>query len=116
MAGPTVAFPAAGRFERIPNPVRPFLAADQSLRKTSTAPTTSLRNCPPGESREGKADGFEEIVGTSPALVEVLDLVRTVAPTDSTVMIEGETGTGKELVARAPFMPIASAEPAPFSN
>jgi formate hydrogenlyase transcriptional activator len=46
-------------------------------------------------------DGFEGIVGTSGALREVLDLVRTVAPTDSTVLIEGETGTGKELIASA---------------
>jgi formate hydrogenlyase transcriptional activator len=46
-------------------------------------------------------DGFEGIVGASEALREVLDLVRTVAPTDSTALIEGETGTGKELIARA---------------
>jgi formate hydrogenlyase transcriptional activator len=45
--------------------------------------------------------GFEHIVGSSTALMEMLDLVRTVAPTDSTVLIEGETGTGKELVAGA---------------
>lgn len=44
---------------------------------------------------------FDGIVGCSKALAEVLDLVRTVAPTESTVLIEGETGTGKELVARA---------------
>jgi len=49
----------------------------------------------------GVNDGFEDIVGASRALREVLDLVRTVAPTDSTALIEGETGTGKELVARA---------------
>ena len=44
---------------------------------------------------------FEEIVGTSPALQPVLARVAKVASTDSTVLITGETGTGKELVARA---------------
>jgi formate hydrogenlyase transcriptional activator len=44
---------------------------------------------------------FEEIVGKSQALHRVLKLVETVAPTDSTVLIFGETGTGKELIARA---------------
>ena len=42
-----------------------------------------------------------EIVGESPEMMKVMDLVRTVAPTDTTVMIRGESGTGKELVARA---------------
>src|SRR5262249_26333389 len=44
---------------------------------------------------------FEEIVGTSPALQPVLARVARVARTDTTVLINGETGTGKELVARA---------------
>ena len=44
---------------------------------------------------------FQEIVGNSRALVEVLRNVETVAPTDSTVLIMGETGCGKELIARA---------------
>jgi len=44
---------------------------------------------------------FEEIVGNSQALHRVLRMVETVAPTDSTVLISGETGTGKELIARA---------------
>jgi formate hydrogenlyase transcriptional activator len=48
-----------------------------------------------------KASMFEEIVGTSPALQTVLSNISQVAPTDSTVLITGETGTGKELVARA---------------
>jgi len=53
------------------------------------------------EEHEHEHKGFEGIVGSSVALMEVLDLVRTVAPTDSTVLIEGETGTGKELIAAA---------------
>jgi formate hydrogenlyase transcriptional activator len=46
-------------------------------------------------------NGFNEIIGNSPALEFVLAEVERVAPTDSTVLIEGETGTGKELIARA---------------
>ena len=45
--------------------------------------------------------GFDEIVGTSPALARVLAQVEQVAPTDAAVLLLGETGTGKELVARA---------------
>jgi formate hydrogenlyase transcriptional activator len=48
-----------------------------------------------------KASMFEEIVGASPALTSVLSRVSRVASSDSTVLIAGETGTGKELVARA---------------
>jgi formate hydrogenlyase transcriptional activator len=44
---------------------------------------------------------FEQLVGNSPALESVLEQVERVAPTDSTVLIQGETGTGKELIARA---------------
>jgi formate hydrogenlyase transcriptional activator len=44
---------------------------------------------------------FENIVGNSPPLKHVLELVETVAPSDSTVILLGETGTGKELIARA---------------
>jgi len=46
-----------------------------------------------------QASMFEEIVGASPALRAVLSSVVKVAPTDSTVLISGETGTGKELIA-----------------
>jgi PAS domain S-box-containing protein len=48
-----------------------------------------------------RASMFEEIVGNSPALRAVLSHVSRVAPTESTVLITGETGTGKELIARA---------------
>jgi formate hydrogenlyase transcriptional activator len=44
---------------------------------------------------------FEQIIGKSPALESVLEQVEQVAPTNSTVLIQGETGTGKELIARA---------------
>ena len=44
---------------------------------------------------------FEDLVGKSPALRKVLDQIEIVAPTGSTVLLRGETGTGKELVARA---------------
>jgi formate hydrogenlyase transcriptional activator len=44
---------------------------------------------------------FEEIIGDSPALKRILEQLQTVAPTDSTILVLGETGTGKELMARA---------------
>jgi DNA-binding NtrC family response regulator len=67
-------------------------------------------------SAQDKLYGFENIVAKSKGMLEVLDLVRRVAPSDATILIEGETGTGKELIARAvhqhsprhnaPFLPI----------
>src|SRR5262245_43748387 len=47
---------------------------------------------------EGK---FQQLIGSSPALQSVLAVVERVAPTDSTVLILGETGTGKELISQA---------------
>ena len=44
---------------------------------------------------------FEQVIGNSPALESVLEQVERVAPTDSTVLVQGETGTGKELIAHA---------------
>jgi formate hydrogenlyase transcriptional activator len=44
---------------------------------------------------------FEELIGTSPSFKRILKQIETVAPTESTVLIRGETGTGKELIARA---------------
>src|SRR5580700_1693015 len=66
---------------------RRYLVADYA---TVTSPT--------GDRPERR---FERIIGNSAALESVLDQVEQVAPTDSTVLIEGETGTGKELIAHA---------------
>jgi len=55
-----------------------------------------------GSSEQASYDRrFEQIIGNSPALESVLEQVERVAPTDSTVLIQGETGTGKELIAHA---------------
>jgi formate hydrogenlyase transcriptional activator len=54
--------------------------------------------CPAGDQAERR---FDRIIGNNAGLESVLDQVEQVAPTDSTVLIEGETGTGKELIAHA---------------
>jgi formate hydrogenlyase transcriptional activator len=66
-----------------------------ALRDRLAAENVYLRE----EIRRGQ--DFEDIVGNSPAIGRVLELVEAVAPTPSTVLVLGETGTGKELVARA---------------
>src|ERR1044071_9170856 len=48
-----------------------------------------------------RAHNFEEILGNSPELLKLLDRVESAAPTDANVLIIGETGTGKEMIARA---------------
>ncbi|HEX4340600.1 MAG TPA: sigma-54 dependent transcriptional regulator [Polyangiaceae bacterium] len=63
--------------------------------------TSRARRIDDGSKQEPRSGGFAEFVGESAALTDVLAQVRTVASTDSTVLIYGETGTGKELVARA---------------
>jgi PAS domain S-box-containing protein len=65
--------------------------AEDTLHRENVAPREEI----------DKASMFEEIVGTSPALQTVLSRISKVAPSNSTVLITGETGTGKELVARA---------------
>lgn len=55
----------------------------------------------PSNAKDCSEDGFEQIIGNSPALNSALAKVRQVAPTDATALVLGETGTGKELIARA---------------
>jgi formate hydrogenlyase transcriptional activator len=84
---------AAGRVLEVPRPAR--IAESDSY--------VCLEEHSGWPDRDGCED-FEGIVGSSQALHQVLNLVRMVAPTSSTVLIDGETGTGKELVARAIHM------------
>src|SRR3981081_491662 len=69
----------------------------RSTRGFSVTTTGILRT----SDQDSYARRFEQIIGNSPALEVVLGEVECVAPTDSTVLIHGETGTGKELIARA---------------
>jgi DNA-binding NtrC family response regulator len=91
--GPAVRAALAARDDRVAK-----RAAEQAVKEL----TESLRR----ENRylraelRGDAD-FSSIIGSSPKLTAVLDLLRKVAPTDATLLVQGETGTGKELVARA---------------
>ena len=81
------------------------LRADERLR-SALAEVERLRNRLQAENTYLQDEiqtehNFAEIVGSSPALLEVLRKTEQVAPTDSTVLVLGETGTGKELIARA---------------
>ena len=85
MAAATATLTDLGNFAVESLPTASSIDADQFYFE----PEISSENC------------FEGIVGKSPALRKVLEQVAIVAPTDSTVLIHGETGTGKELIARA---------------
>ena len=73
-------------------------------------------SCKPAAKTVDTADEFLEIIGNSPEMLKIFDLIKHIAPTPATVLIYGESGTGKELVARAihnhsraaenPFIPI----------
>jgi len=89
-------YPAQRRFEQVDNPALESACQKISESKDKLAQERLYLE----DEIRGEMD-FEGIVGQSPALRHVLHLVETVAPTDATVLLLGETGTGKELIARA---------------
>jgi formate hydrogenlyase transcriptional activator len=100
MVGQSVPVPEDRKSAHFPYPTYGQFPAPPSKQRSEASSgafviDTSEEQC------AGEIHAFDGIVGTSPALLEVIELIRTVAPTDSTVLIEGETGTGKELVAGA---------------
>src|SRR5262249_41754883 len=88
----------SSRFSLILRNVQEQLAAENRLRELEEETAYLL-----SEITEHQGGG--EIIGNSPAIRAVITAVRQVAPTPATVLISGETGTGKELVARAIHQP-----------
>jgi formate hydrogenlyase transcriptional activator len=80
-----------------------FVGAVAAANPSKTLLGAAYEEGTPAEAPCAEVDNhnFEELIGQSPALRAVLDKVRSVAPTDASVLITGETGTGKELIARA---------------
>jgi len=88
-----------GAFDYIPKPFTPdevLVVVEKALEKKSLI----YENIYLRKELEAKY-GFDNIIGSSPKMQEVYRLIRKVAPTDSTVLIRGDSGTGKELIARA---------------
>ena len=103
----TVRAMKAGAIEFLTKPFRDedlLSAVDQAIKRTDpieqSKKTLTQQPAYPKDERGGEIN-FPELVGKSAALRRVLQQVDTVGPTDSTVLILGETGTGKELIARA---------------
>jgi DNA-binding NtrC family response regulator len=103
----TVRAMKAGAIEFLTKPFRDEVllsAVDQAIQRgdqIDQAKKTPTQKPPYPESDRGGEISFRELVGESAALRRVLQQVETVAPSDSTVLILGETGTGKELIASA---------------
>jgi len=86
MAGSPVAFPDGNRLERIPKAGRQLLARDQPSREGSSATSRLLKKDLPDEQPAAGFDSLEKIVEIRTALLEILELVRTVASPDATIL------------------------------
>jgi transcriptional regulator with GAF, ATPase, and Fis domain len=86
MASQTAAFPGVSRIGRFSYASHQTFNTDQRLREESSATTNLLVDDPPEEPSEEGSDRFERIVEIRAALLEILELVRAVAPTDSTIL------------------------------
>jgi DNA-binding NtrC family response regulator len=83
------------------NAVRQYVALPRAATGLSKVSSDSIDEELQSEQEIRSHIGFEKIIGRSAAIEHVLEMVETVAPSDSTVLLLGETGTGKELIARA---------------
>lgn len=88
----------SGAFDYLP---KPFTAGELIAVLNRALEKRKLLRITDGQYRDDEPGEFEGLIGTSPAMREVFSLVRKVGPTDSTVLIIGESGTGKDLTAKA---------------
>jgi DNA-binding NtrC family response regulator len=88
----------SGAFDFLP---KPFTAGELMAVLARALEKRRLLRMSEPEYRDAGRDRFEGIIGTSPAMKEVFRLIQRVGPTDSTVLIIGESGTGKDLTAKA---------------
>src|SRR5271168_2193922 len=80
----------------------PWYRSWRTVDRSSTPVTSGLESTVAlAQFMASPSNEFEGMIGSSANVHEVLDQIRTVAPTDSMVLIEGETGTGQELIAHA---------------
>lgn len=89
----------SGAHDYITKPVHPYEL--RTIVKRSLEHKRLLQEVQVLRSALDRKYGFDEIIGSSPVLLEALDIAARMAATDATVLISGETGTGKELVAKA---------------